>query len=178
MKKLFLSLLVGAIISTGAISAQNKSENKEPRKSQGTMKELNLTAEQKEQIKNLNKEFKVKQKELATQHRENINSVLTPDQQTKLAELKKERKESIAQKKGKVSMHKKHGKSRFDEITQTKLKNLRENFKNEVSAVEKSRVAPEEQERRKAELQEKFKTDRKQIIKEYRDSKKEKKQTT
>lgn len=47
---------------------------------------LNLTDEQKQKIKSLNEGFRTKNKELAEQHRAEINKVLTPEQQAKMKE--------------------------------------------------------------------------------------------
>ena len=65
-----------------------------PRPNHDLYRGLDLTAEQKEKIKTLTAEFRVKSKELADQRRASINEILTPDQQSKL----KERQEKIQKK--------------------------------------------------------------------------------
>jgi Spy/CpxP family protein refolding chaperone len=104
------------------------------------MKDLNLTDEQKQRIKALNEDFREKSRELAKQHREELNKVYTPEQQTKLKEFRKDfNKESRFVFNGKRRM------SKLDEAGKTKLKSLRENFEKEKKDVELSHIAPDTQ---------------------------------
>lgn len=175
MKKLFLSILAVLVISVASISAQNK-KAPEKMKANGWMKELNLTTDQQSKIKTLNEDLKVKLKDLRSQEREltkahkaEVETILTPEQQSKLKDLRKEKIKEW-KKDGKKMAHKnKNGKrDKFDATTESKLQALRDNFKKEKKAIEMSRIAPEEQAKRQEDLLTKFREDRRQIVKEAR----------
>ncbi|NDW09480.1 Spy/CpxP family protein refolding chaperone [Dysgonomonas sp. 520] len=176
MKKLFLFALIASVISVGSIAAQGNTKQKKGDGRRSVMKELNLTAEQQSKIEALNKDFKNKsdalktqRKDLAKSHRESINSILTPEQQSLLKDKRKDRSEKMA-KKGKD--HKKFAKGKgnkrphmkLDEATRNQLRALKNNYIQEKSAIKRSRIAPEVQAKQLEAAKEKFRTDRREII--------------
>lgn len=162
-----------------------------PRKGRGHMAErpkrmkedMNLTDNQKTQMRSLNESFKkqmqdlradnsldkdarsAKRKELAASHKEQVKSILTPEQQAKMQNnLEKGRRDFNKQ--GKFHGKKGRGEHRrFDAETTTKLDNLKENFEKEKKAVELSHIAPDAQKERIKELREKYRDERKEIVK-------------
>ncbi|WP_029904618.1 Spy/CpxP family protein refolding chaperone [Prevotella sp. 10(H)] len=126
------------------------------------MKGLNLTDDQKQRIKALNEDFKAKSRELAKQHREELNKVYTPEQQAKLKEFRKD-----FNKDGRFAYHAhgKRGLGKLDEASRNKLKSLKENFEKEKSAVERSRIAPDAQKQKIADLRQNFRKERQEIFK-------------
>lgn len=154
---------------------QKRSLNRYPVKGHGTQKELtkvrnlyrdlNLTMEQQNQIKDLNKDFRTKTKELALKHRTDINNILTPEQQIQLKAANKERVGRQGH------SRRREGGSILDAETVSKLNGLKENFSKEKAAIEKSRIAPEEQTRRIKELNQKYRQDRRELIREAKEAK-------
>lgn len=118
----------------------------------GMMKDLNLTDQQKEKMKSLNHEYKNKSKELADKRRDDMMAILTPEQQTK---MKEKRTEMVAKRAG------------VNKEGAGKLQALRETFEKEKGAVERSRIAPDMQKKKIDELADKYKAERKQIIKDH-----------
>jgi len=151
----------------------NKDGKKMRAKGQNMAKELNLTDEQKSQIKDLNNDFKAKSSELAKNRKSEAEKILTPEQQAKMKEMRENRTKNF----GKDRKHFSHKggrkgyRGKLDAESQSKMKVLRENYKTELSSIEKSRIAPEMQEKRKTELRSKFKEDMRQIRKEAREKK-------
>ncbi|SBV92427.1 hypothetical protein [uncultured Dysgonomonas sp.] len=127
------------------------------------MKDLNLTDDQKQKIKALNEDFKTKSRDLAKQHREELNKVYTPEQQNKLKEFRKD-----FNKDRRFAFDGRRGMAKLDEASKTKLKSLRENFEKEKKAVELSRIAPDAQKQKIADLRQNFRKEKQEIIKEAR----------
>lgn len=123
------------------------------KKHNNPMQDLNLSDTQKEQMKGLRKNHIAKNNELRTQQRAEILNILTPEQQAK---LKQNKTEQFAKR------------NRITTEGAEKIQALRENFKTEKNAVERSRIAPEAQQQKIKDLREKFATDRKEIIKQYK----------
>lgn len=117
------------------------------------MKDLDLTDQQKEKIRSLNKEYKNKNKEQTAKYQNDMRAVLTPEQQA----IMKEKKIKHMAKKAGVSTE-----------GATKLQALKENFEKEKGAVERSRIAPDAQKKKMEELTAKYKEDREEIIKNYK----------
>ena len=116
MKKLFLFAIAGFFFTSNT-SAQvqrevPQSQQTQPEPSQhqkGMMKQLNLTPDQKSQMKTVHQDMKQqresimndqsltadqkkeKMKEFRKSQSEKVNTILTPDQQSKMKELKKQR---------------------------------------------------------------------------------------
>lgn len=143
-------------------STQIAKNRKELAKRQNPYRDLNLTEGQQNQIKELNKAYRDKTKELALKHQTDIGAVLTPEQQ---AQLKVANKERVGRQ-GETSSHfpKRSLKNRLDVETVSKLNNLKEDFQKEKMSIEKSRIAPEEQTRRIKELNQKYRRDRQDLI--------------
>lgn len=151
---------------------------------------LNLSEEQKIKMRSLNESFKkqmqdlradnsldkdarnAKRKELATAHKEELNSILTPEQQAKMKNNFEKGRKNF-KKDGKFQGKKGRGdRHRLDTETTAKLDELKENFIKEKKAVELSRIAPEAQKERIRELREKYRSDRKAIVEKARDNSK------
>lgn len=125
------------------------------------VKDLNLTDDQKEKIKSLNEDFRTKSRELAKEHREELNKVYTPEQQAKLKESRKEfSKDRKSPRHGNRNMM-----ANLDEASKEKMKTLRENFQKEKKAIEMSRIAPDVQKEKIADLRQSFRKERQEIIK-------------
>jgi Spy/CpxP family protein refolding chaperone len=125
-------------------------------------KDLNLTDEQKQKIKTLNENYRTKTKELARQHRDDLNEIYTPEQQAKLKDMRKD-----FPKNRKFAYGGKDG-IKLDEAGVAKLKSLKENYNKEKKAIELSRTAPDAQKQKLSDLRENFQKEKRQIIKEAR----------
>lgn len=128
-------------------------KHKANRKHSNPMLNLNLSDAQKAQIKELKKTHIARSHELKAQQRAEVLNILTPEQQ---AQLKQNKIERFA-KRNKITTE-----------GAEKIQALRENFKAEKSAVERSRIAPEAQQQKIKILSEKFAADRKKIIEQYK----------
>lgn len=165
MKKIFLTL---AIVSTVSLTALAKPvRDGKPQRGGQFMKELNLTTEQQEQMKSLRQDFQTKQKDLTKSYRDDVQKILTPEQQTKLKELREKRMSD--RKNGRHNMaHKgkghRGGKMNLDQETVQNLKSLKENYLKEKKAVEMSRIAPDAQNEKISSLTKKYKQDRRELI--------------
>ena len=149
------------------LSMRNKkdgrSKNMKADRKGNRMKDLNLTDDQKQQIKALNEDFKAKSRELAKLHREELNKVYTPEQQSKLKEFRKD-----FSKDRRFAFNGKRGMRQLDDASKTKLKSLREAFEKDKKAVELSRIAPDAQKKKIADLRQNFRKERQDIIKDAR----------
>jgi len=141
------------------------------------MKSLNLTEDQKTKMQalkddsSLSKEDKAnKRKELATSHRSQVQSLLTPEQQTKWKENHKQGRKDFRHKKDFSGKKGQRGdrKMKLDAETSAKLDALRQDFQKQKQAIELSRIAPEAQKERILNLKEKYRADKKEIIKDAR----------
>lgn len=111
MRKLMMITTMLLLLVTTAISAQER--HREGRESKAPFAELNLTAEQQQKLKALRQEGRQKMealrkanpeqrpsreemKKLREESRTEMESILTPEQRTKLTELQEARKEAIA----------------------------------------------------------------------------------
>jgi len=129
-------------------------------------KDLNLTDDQKQKMKALNEEYRTKNKELAEQRREALNKIYTPEQQSKMKEMREGRKMAFDKRKGDRGMR-----GKLDEASTTKLKTLKEDFEKEKKAVELSRIAPDAQKQKISELRDKYQKERRQIMMDARKTK-------
>lgn len=145
MKKVFLSFILFATVSLAMYSSPQRGNHKRGDRS-AMMKELNLSSEQQDKISTVNKDFKVKIdavkenssltgdvkrdriNELSKQKKEQILSVLTPEQQTKWKESREKRKDNSKTKSG-----------RFDRKDNNRMKdlNLTEDQKTKMQALKK-----------------------------------------
>lgn len=175
MKKILLSLALLASISFG-ISAQGKDTVRRGGDRSKVMQELNLTTEQQEKMKVLNADFKTKsdalrsqQRDLRKSHRADVMAILTPEQQAKWRERVEKRSKSENRGEKNFGRKGKGGKQiNLDAATTAKLEDLKSNFVKEKKAVEMSRIAPEVQKERIQGLKQKYRTDRREIMKEAR----------
>lgn len=175
MKKILLSLALLASVSFG-LSAQGRDGGRRGGDRSKALQELNLTAEQQEKVKSLSKDFRTKndtlrsqQRELRKNHQSDFMAILTPEQQVKWKDRveKRSRNENRV---GKNSGRNGRGGKRMnlDAATTAKLEDLKSNFVKEKKAVEMSRIAPEAQKEKIQGLKQKYRTDRREIIKEAR----------
>ncbi len=151
--------------------------------------DLNLTEDQKSKMQDLRKDYRdkmqalkddtslskemrsEKRKELANTHKSEIRSLLTPEQQAKIKDVKEKGRKDFKYK-GKYAGKKgdRRGHMKLDEATVAKLDALKEDYKKQKQAVELSRIAPDAQKERIQNLKEKYRTDRKNILREARQS--------
>ena len=115
-------------------------------------KHLNLTDAQKEQIKQIRKNYDDKERALKNERKNEITKVYTPEQQAKLKQVQTEK---FAQK-NKITIE-----------GATKLMALNEGFKKEKQAITLSRIAPDAQKAKLKELSEKHKIEVKNLKKQY-----------
>lgn len=182
MKKILLSLALLATVSVG-VSAQAKSEARSKGADRSMfMKELNLTSEQQEKMKALSATFRTKNDELRGQqsdlrksYQADIKAILTPEQQVKWQEMidKRGKKGNKDGKhfggKGKFRKHK-----NVDPATTTKLEGLKSGFEKEKAAIVSNNASSEAQNEQMKALRDKYRTERKQIIREARTQQDEK----
>ncbi len=137
---------------------ENQMENKEFKGHNG-LKTLNLTKDQKRQLKTINEDFKQQMQSLKTdnnisakeqkekrealvkEHQQKVDAILTPEQRMKAAELK-----SVSKANGAHHGNGKDGEDKIDKLTkdldlttdqQTRVKTLNENFKTDVENIER-----------------------------------------
>lgn len=175
MRKIFLTLAIVSTVSLTVLAKPVKGHRSQ--RGGQFMKELNLTAEQQEQIKSLRQDLQTKQKDLTKSYRDDVQKVLTPEQQTKWKELRD--KKMSDRSKGRHNMaHKgkghRGGKMNLDQETVQNLRSLKENYLTEKKAVEMSRITPDVQNERISELTKKYKQDRRELIGNSKKSKSEK----
>lgn len=146
MKRLLLSLTVLVCISFAA--SMNAQEGKRGGKRGFALpQELNLTADQQKKVESVNTDFKAKMTELRSksdlsredrrakmqelrkEHRDAINNILTPEQQTKLKELQSQREKEMSMR------GKKHGKQMDKRGSQMKDLNLTDKQKQDIKAL-------------------------------------------
>jgi len=163
MKRVFLMWVVIAGISLASLPVT--AQNRQKRDGQH-MKELNLTEDQKTKIKALNEDYKAKMKNLAMERKTGMNQVLTPDQQKQMKDFRQARQKNFDKNKRNFA-HNRQGKhaNRLDADSRAKIKDLREAYKKELGAIEKSRIAPEMQVKQKQELRGKLRNDIREVKK-------------
>ncbi|WP_283687552.1 hypothetical protein [Dysgonomonas sp. Marseille-Q5470] len=122
------------------------------------LKDLNLTNEQKQQIRAINENYRTKSKELALQHREDLNKIYTPEQQSKLRDIRKDFS------KDKTPTYGSRKGIKLDNASVEKLNALKENYIKEKKAIEMSRIAPAAQKQKLSDLRENFRKERRQIL--------------
>lgn len=130
---------------------------------------LNLTAEQKEKVREIKKNYRAKLDELRNAQNEEIKSVLTPEQQSAF-----NAKNSFNKRGNHMFDNNRRHHINMDSETKAKLKQLRTDFQNEKKAVEMSRIAPDMQKQRIESLSEKYRNDKRAILKEFRENNKSK----
>lgn len=152
MKKLFLSLAILASISFTTVSAQN-GHRKGDRSGSKFSKELNLSAEQQTKMESANADFRTKMKELKAQsdlskedkmakmkemkeqHQTAVNSILTPEQQTKMKDLRARKDSPRKDGKGRKAMAMHNNKDKKHRGDKMKDLNLTEDQKSKIKAL-------------------------------------------
>lgn len=181
MKKVFITLLLASFSLASFAQVKNerpKHDRKNPKS------ELNLTEEQKQQMKELRENFQAKRKQLFQDQQTAMKQILTPEQQSKWEEMQKNRSNFAKEDKfnknreGKhhprrhknFSHHGKrdHGKM-LDEATRSKLNDLRAQFNKEKDAIKNNPSSIEQQKKQMDELKNKFRSERQTIIKEAKE---------
>ncbi|MDR1883447.1 MAG: hypothetical protein LBR26_11805 [Prevotella sp.] len=174
MKRLFLSLVITTLIPfTASVNAQG--EKREGKRGFDFQKELDLTAEQKQKMESLNKDFKdktdelkvkpdlsnedrnAKMKELREQHHAAIDNILTSDQQAKMKEFTARRGNKDLKKGGKEFGV--HGKK------EGRIRDLRFHKGGRIKDLNLS----DDQKRKIKELNEDFKTKSRELAKQRRE---------
>lgn len=161
---------------------------------------LNLTSDQKTRLAGIKDTYKPqyealrsdntvdretkhnKLKELRTKERAEFETILTADQKATLKSFKDKRFENRKGGKG-YAMKRGHGNKDFgkrnmklDNETLAKLDSLEDQFYAEKQSIKKSRIAPDEQNRRIQELRGKFSADKRELLKEARKANRENKE--
>lgn len=181
MKKILLSLALVASVSVG-LSAQTKDSGRRGGDRSKALKELNLTSEQQEKMKTLSADFKTKntalrsqQKDLRKSYQADVKAILTPEQQVKWKEMVDKRTKGD-NRGGKNFGNKGRGGKpiKLDAATTAKLDDLKSNYEKEKNAVQLSRIAPEAQQAKIQELRDKYRSDKREIIREARPKKDDK----
>lgn len=169
MRKIFLSLILFAGISF-AVSASPDRDGKHRRGTHaGMMKDLNLSAEQQEQIKTINKDFRSKlealredksltkdtrrerMKELSDSKREKVQALLTPEQQTKWNERSKKGFDGHRQ--GRKDFAQRGDRKRMDlnlsDEQRVQMKSFRQDFGKKMQALKEDKSLNQESRREK-----------------------------
>lgn len=152
MKRLVLSFAILSAItfSMNATPRNEKRTDKGRNHHERLAKELNITAEQKSQLEELNSTYRTKQRDLSKEHKEKMDNILSPEQREKMESLKKDRRHFAGKKRG--ARH--HNSEMSKEIYE-----LKQSYLEKEKAIEMSRVSPEEQGRRKKELWKEYKSE-------------------
>jgi Spy/CpxP family protein refolding chaperone len=173
MKKILYSLIAVTIAFTSMAQAPKNAEKKEAKMHKkehkakaDVSKKLNLTADQRQQMKTINDEFRekmqtlnsntntadIKQKReaLIKDHQQRINNILTPAQRIQYDQLQKNRpsRGNGGFQRGGTARHDKDDKLEKLNLTpeqQSKAKVLNESFKNKRQEVEKNTALTEDQ---------------------------------
>jgi len=196
MKKIIISALV-IVLAYGSVMAQEKTKTKNHHKDQyGKMSEnLNLSQEQKDQMKTINDEFrnqmqalkknegitvkeqKTRREELVKNHRERVQSILTQEQKVQFEKMKKEHHDGA---KGKTEKTKRSGKNygegRMEKMNERlnlsteqseKLKTLHSSVSEKIKNIRSNESLTQEQKKEQVKvLMEKQKGEMKSILSE------------
>lgn len=172
MKKIVFSL-IAVVIAFSSIAQKReenkdyKMENKEFKGHKNATSNLNLTKDQKRQLKTINEDFKQQMQSLKTnttatakeqkekrealvkEHQQKVDAILTPEQRMKAEELK-----SISKANDAHHANRKDGKDKLYKVTEdldltaeqkTKYKAINENLRSEVKNIETNNALTEEQ---------------------------------
>lgn len=166
MKRIVLSLAV-VVAMTMSISAQDKQTKEKSNRLDRPMplKELNLTAEQEQQMKSLHESYLANKKELNENYQKDVMKILTPEQQSKWEKIEKSKLEKGKKNRKKDTKSKKRSNNKgIDKATKDKLNALKSDYEAKKSAIEKTRIAPEVQKQQLQELEKQYKADRYSIL--------------
>lgn len=134
---------------------------------------LNLTEGQQTKMKELNEKYAEKRKALRDEQHKSFEGILTADQKAKFDSLKNARPRMYNHHKGNRPHFNNQkdccslvGKGELSQEAKDKIQALRETFEKEKQAILKTRIAPEMQQKKIADLRKKFQEDKREIIKE------------
>ena len=170
MKKILLALIAvtitfSSIAQTKKLKEKNRTTQKNKEFKGDALEKLDLTKDQKNQLKVINQDFKQQMESLKTSnttakdgkekrealvkdHEQKVDAILTPEQRIKAAEFRSLSKGKSSHKKGK------HGEARFEKVTkdldltadqQTKIKALNETLRSDAQNIEKNNSLTEDQ---------------------------------
>lgn len=128
--------------------------------------QLNLSAEQKQQLDALKKEYRSDSQQRSQEYRDAVNQILTPEQQAVLKESRADRSKS--NRSGAEGRRGNRGQMNSD--NKARLDSLKQDYDQKKKAIEMSRIAPEAQTTKLKELEKQYKADVKQIKKGARGS--------
>ena len=95
------ALIMATGFSAAGFAGQHKNiEGMQERHMQRMAAELDLTAEQQDQIGRINNKYAKQYRELSQAHREEVSSLLSKEQQEKMQTLREERREKMARQPG------------------------------------------------------------------------------
>ena len=150
MKKLLTSILAVTILIFSA-TAQNKRENKQNKgqhhgqqKKQHMMKNINMSEAQKAQAKAIRQDQTLGKE----QKKEQIKAILTPEQKTKMAEMKAEKKQNHEAKSAE-KMEKMKANLGLSDDQANSMKAFNESFKNQRNAIKNDASLTKEQKKEK-----------------------------
>ncbi len=171
MKKILLALITftitfSSIAQTKKLKEKNGTTQKNKEFKGDALEKLNLTKDQKNQLKVINQDFKQQMESLKTsnttakdgkekrealvkEHEQKVDAILTPEQRMKAAEFR-----SVSKEQGSHHSKGKHGEARFEKVTkdldltadqQTKIKALNETLRSDAQNIEKNNALTEAQ---------------------------------
>ncbi len=172
MKKILLGFIALTITFSSIAQSKKLKEKNETRQENRHFKggdaseKLNLTKDQKKQLKVINQDFKQQMESLKTrnttakdknekrealvkEHEQKVDAILTPEQRMKAAEFR-----GLSKGNGSHYSKGKHGEDRFEKVTkdldlttdqQTKIKALNETLRSDAQNIEKNNALTEDQ---------------------------------
>jgi Spy/CpxP family protein refolding chaperone len=180
MKKLFVSALI-AVVVAGSASAQDGQPRREGfgRHHYGNMQQLNLTEEQKSEMKTINddfkkqmselqkneditvREWKSKMKDIREDHQKKVQQVLTDEQKAKMEKFRQDRKGKM-HKRGKHNIDSLKKDLNLSAEQEAALKQQRTDMMQKMKAIKEDKSLTDEQ--KKAEIK-KFREQQHQSLK-------------
>ncbi len=171
MKKILLALITftitfSSIAQTKKLKEKNGTTQKNKEFKGNALEKLDLTKDQKNQLKVINQDFKQqmeslknssttaqdkkeKREALVKEHEQKVDAILTPEQRIKAAEFR-----SVSKEQGSHHSKGKHGEARFEKVTkdldltadqQSKIKALNETLRSDAQNIEKNNALTEDQ---------------------------------
>ena len=192
MKKIIIGAFV-MLIAFGSVVGQEKQEHKRNHKGYGRgTEQLNLSADQKVQMKVINDEFrnqmqelkknenitvkdlKTRKEELSKSHKERIQGILTADQKIQFEKMKQEHRSEGKGKKGKTKHGRGYGEGKMESMTERldlskeqteKLKAFRSGNSEKIKNIRSNESLTQEQKKEQMkELMKKQKDEMKSIL--------------
>jgi Spy/CpxP family protein refolding chaperone len=181
MKRIIFSALI-AVAVAGSASAQDQQPRREGfgRHHQGMMQQLNLTDEQKAEMKTINedfkkqftdlqkneditvKEWKSRMKSIREDHKNKVQQVLTAEQKASMEKIRQDRKGKMHKRGGKHGMDKLKKELNLTAEQESALKQQRTDMMQKIKAIKEDKSLSDEQ--KKAEMK-KFREQQHQSLK-------------